>query len=808
MSGYSFNPYALPNIVVGLGLLLWGALLRMRESRSETGIWALGASLSAATWLLGIAAAYSSTTALLASRWINVSQVGVILLVPTLYELIRHLLGLTGWRRLLSPGLWGVATIFLFLLFFTSDYQALPHHYFWGYYVRYRTAGLALSGYFGCVLVFLLTECWRVWRQAPPESARRRRAFTLLVGFGVGFLAAVDFLPAYGVAIYPFGYIMVAFTVVTVGNAAWRYRTASVTAYAAAEQILKTLPDGVLILDEIGLIARVNARGSELIGRSAEDLLGHSLDEVLPAMAALAARVGSERSKKPVSGEIELEKNPGSAKTFIDVTVDALYDVPGAPSLTVLVLQDVTHYRVAIDRIQELIHFDQTTGLPNRRHLQNRINRAIKDCAFQRQVAVSVVRVEHVQHVLDSAPDRMPPDPVLMAVSERLRDFAEAANDQGLSATVGYLHGYEFAMFFEGMESIGQITLTVAELLARLRQPVERGTHRVKPVVWLGVSLYPGDGRTANRLLECAMAATDQAASAGDERAHFYNASSNAVAVDSLMLSTRLEHAIEKGELDLHFQPIVNANSHAIEFVEALVRWDDPRHGLRSPAEFIHVAEQSGLVIALDRWVLIRACETAARWRQIKGQSAPAVTVNLSGVHLSTTAGTDLVGTVEEALKATGLAPDRLVLEITESRMVIAKKEVVGALSRLREQGVHISMDDFGTGYASLSYLQWLPLDELKIDRSFVAAIGHDARKTALLEAMLLLARKLDLHVIAEGVDDPRQVAFLAQHGCDYLQGYLFCRPVSGEKFSEILQGRSVPWSLQNLENGCDARAV
>lgn len=804
MTGYGFNVYALPNVAVGVGLLLWGVLIRQRESHSETGVWALAGALSAAMWLLGYAVAYSSKTELLASRWIDVAQVGVILLVPTLYELMRLLLGLAGWRAALSPALWLIAAIFLFLLFFTGDFQTLPYHYFWGYYAHYRVAGLALFGYFGCVLVFLLAECWRIWHHSPPGSMRRRRALTLFIGFGVGFLAAVDFLPASGLAMYPFGYLMVAFTVITVGNAAWRYRTISVTSFAAAEQILKTLSDGVLVLDEAGTVARVNARGAELLGTRTEDLLGRNLHEILPSSASLVARL-SARPSKSISGEIELEKNANRAKKFIDVTVDALYDALGAPSLTVLVLQDVTQYRVAIERIQELIFFDQTTGLPNRRHLQSRIKQSIKDCALHRQVVVSVVRIEHVQHVLEPAPDRVSPDPVSMAVSARLRDFAVTMNDRGLPTTVGYLQGYEFAMVFEGVESIAQITITVAEVLDCLRQPVERGMHRVKPVVWLGVSTYPGDGRSADRLLECAMAATDQAASAGDERAHFYNASSNAVAIDSLVLSTRLERAIEEGELELYFQPIINAKSHAVEFVEALVRWNDPRHGLRSPAEFIQVAEQSGLVVALDRWVLFQACKTAASWQKSKKFPAPAITVNLSGVHLNNTAGTDLVEAVEATLEKTGLPSNRLVLEITESRMVRAKEEVIDALTRLHDQGVRISMDDFGTGYASLSYLEWFPLDKLKIDRSFVTAIGHDARKTALLEAMLLLAEKLGLHVVAEGVEDPSQVAFLAQRGCEYLQGYLLCRPVSADELSVTLQEWSVPSLAWRSEDGGDA---
>lgn len=794
MDGYWFNPYAMPNLVVGLGILVWGWFLRKTEAQSETGIWAFGVASSAAVWLLGFAAAYCSLTSTLAGRWISVAQAGVVVLAPMLYEFMSKLLGFSGWRKAITPIVWAIAAVFLILLAVTGDYLAPPYHYFWGFYAHYRLGGKAFAVYFVGVALFLSLECWRTWRRAPHGSVRRRRALVLLVGFGGGFLAAVDFIPALGIPVYSFGYLMAAFTVSIFGYASWRYQTISVTSEVAAEQILKTLSDGVLVLDEMGTIARLNNRGVQMIGKEANDLLGRRLEEVLPSMEQSIGQADAEtRSPDVVSREIELLDGGGGNKRIVDVTVDTLRDRSGASSLTVLVLQDVTRYRNAIEKIQKLTYFDQATGLPNRRHLRARMDQIIKGSPGSNRFALGVLRVERVKRVLLGSQHAISPDSILMAVAQRLKEFLAATEARGIPVMAGILQGYDFAILFEDVEGLGQLSRLLSDALTYLRVPVDQGSIRFKPMVWLGVGLYPQDGVRPDELLERAIAAVDQAVSTKSENIHFYNDATNEASVRSLALSTRLECAIENRELEMHFQPVVNANSCQIEYAEALARWSDPLHGNCSPEEFIPVAEQSDLALALDQWALSEACAAAVRWDSPGKRAVPAVAVNLSGSHLNQVARGSLVGMVRSVLEVSGLTPDRLVLEITERCLVEAKEDLISELGRLREQGVRISMDDFGTGYASLSYLEWLPLDKLKIDRSFVTAIGRDARKTVILEAMLSLAKKLDLRVVAEGVEDPRQVDFLVRHGCEYLQGYLFSRPVPGEKFNELLQEWSIP---------------
>lgn len=800
MNGYWLNPYAIPNLVVGLAMLAWGWFLRHREAQSGTGVWAFGTASSAALWLLGFAAAYCSATPTIANRWISVSQAGVIVLTPMLYEFMSRLLDFSGWRKAITPVVWAIAAAFLILLVVTGDYLAPPYRYFWGFYAHYRIGGMAFAACFVCVTLFLSIECWRVWRSAPDNSLRRRRALLLLVGFGVGYLAAVDFIAALGVPVYAFGYAMAAFTVAILGYASWRYQSISVTSEAAAEQILKSLSDGVLVLDEMGVIARLNPRITELIGMKSDDLLGRKLGEAVPSMAHLIADMGTKaRSSNTTLKEIELSDWIGGNRR-VNVTINMLRDIRGAPSLTVLVLQDVTRYRNAIDKIEKLTFFDQATGLPNRRHLQARMDQFIKGSLGARRFALAVFRVEHVKHVLLDLHHSISPDPVLKTTAQRLDEFAVEKAGLGMSIVAGFLHGYHFALLIEEVQNVGQISLVLTEALTKMREPVEQGTIRFRPDIWLGVCLYPQDGDHPEQLTEKAIAAADQAASTRNENVHFYDIATNDASVRSLALSARLEGAIENSELELHFQPVVTASSGQIEFVEALTRWSDPLHGPCPPEEFIPVAEQSGLAVALDRWVLSQACAAAVHWSIPKGNTAaPAVAVNLSGFHLNRVTRGSLIDMVRTALAESKLAPDRLVLEITERRLVEAKEVLVSELTELREQGVRISMDDFGTGYASLSYLEWLPLDKLKIDQGFVKAIGRDARKMVLMESMLTLGKKLGLKVVAEGVEDPSQVDFLIRHGCEYLQGFWISRPVPAGVLNSFFQ----EWSNLPLSGRC-----
>ncbi|HET6725334.1 MAG TPA: EAL domain-containing protein [Gammaproteobacteria bacterium] len=771
MADYNLSLFVLPNLIVAAATLLWGLLLYWRDPDSPASPWAVAVAVSVALWQVAYGMGYIARTPGLAQRWIAFGQIGIIFIGPSLYEQLRRLLDLRGWRSRLSPLLWIAAAVELYLLLGADAFLGPPYHYAWGWYPHYRVGGTVLAAGLSATLIFLFVCCLLTWKDSPRDSGRRHRARLLLIGFCVSFTAAIDFLGCLGIAVYPFGYIMVGFTVVAVGYAAWRYRVIGVTSRAAAEQVLKTLSDGVLVLDDLGVVAVANERAALLLGRPVAELVGKTLTNVVPAL--------TWREEPGDETELAFAGLDG-AERILNVKADTLRNDDGSASLTVYALQDVTRYHEAADRIRELVYFDQATGLPNKRHLRDKLVESLERASPARIVAVCAMRVKHIRHLAD-VPGGSAADPVLHAIAVRLKTFTETSESGAVTAA--RTSSNEFVLLFSQVDSVGELTAQLNRLNTRLREPVTVDKRILRPALWLGVSLYPNDADDADALVERATAAMDQAAAIRTENTHFFNASANSAALRAQDLDSRLARAIEADELKPYFQPIINTDTGAIDYAEALVRWADPLRGVRMPDEFVPGAEESGLIVTLDRWMIHASCREAARWRGNGKDSAPRVAVNVSGVDLAASGRDDLVATVEAALKTSGLPPNRLEIEITETRAVTTDEAVLDKLRRLRALGVRITVDDFGTGYASLSYLQQFPLDALKVDASYVAAIGEDRKRTALLRSILVLAGQLGLEIVAEGVEAPHQAAFLRRYGCHLVQGFLFCRPLPAAEF-------------------------
>ncbi|HET7307213.1 MAG TPA: EAL domain-containing protein [Gammaproteobacteria bacterium] len=780
LDAYEFSVFALPNLIVAAATLLWGLLLRWRMSESSAGVWALVVAVSVVLWQAAYAMGYISRTPEVAQQWIALGQIGIIFIGPGLYELLRRLLGLSDWRDRLSGPIWIAAVGLLYVLLATDDFLGAPYHYAWGYYADYHLGGTLLGASLCATLLFLFVCSFTTWRASPRDSGRRHRARILLYGFSVSFLGVFDFAACWGFALYPFGYVMVAFTVVTIGYAAWRYRVVAVGSHAAAMQVLKTLSDGVLVLDDLGAISVVNEQAALLLGRPHDDLIGRTMKDILPALNFNRELSGNETSGT-VDTEVRLTGRDGVKRT-LNVKVNVMRDAHGDAPLTVYALQDVTRYREALERIRKLVWFDQATGLPNKRHLDDKLGQALGRATLTQGIAVCALRLEHVRRLADMP--GAPANPLQAEISARLKRFVASVAPG--TVTAARIQSHEFVLLFERMDSVGKLTTQLNRLNAILREPVDIGGRSIQPVLWLGVSLYPNDGETAAALLERAAAAMDQAAEDRASQVHFFNAAANAAALQSLALDSRLARAIEANELQPWFQPVINTDTGGIEYAEALVRWRDPERGLRLPDEFIPVAEESGLIVTLDRWMLSAACAEAAQWNS--QTSAPRVAVNVSGAHLAATRGADLAAAIGAILERDALTPDRLELEITETHVVTADKPMLNNLRRLRDLGVRIAVDDFGTGYASLNYLQQFPLDSLKIDASYTMAIGRDQTRTALLQSILTLASQLELEVVAEGVEAPHQAAFLRRYGCHLMQGYLFCRPLPADEFRHFVE--------------------
>lgn len=519
----------------------------------------------------------------------------------------------------------------------------------------------------------------------------------------------------------------------------------------------------------------IASRESTVLIREESDSLRRDIADLRKEAANLRRETADLRKKL-----LHTRRKTAGAKAELGARTEALLREANE-QLVVAAIHAQTMNETAQQTALQMTHMakhDFLTGLPNRMLLNDRLERSIALAKRQgKKVALMYMDVDHFKHINDSL-GHMIGDQLLQCIAKRLYACVR------LSDTVSRLGGDEFVVLLADVEDAHGAALTAQKLIEAMAEPHLIGIHRLHVTLSIGISLYPDDGKDIESVIRNADTAMYHAKKKGRNNYQVFTPDMKVRAVKRQFVKQALHRALEQNKFVLHYQPKVNLATGAITGAEALLRWQRSNQRIAYPAQFLSVAEESGLIGPIGQWALGEACRQAQVWLQ-SGLDFGQMAVNISAMEFQ---GKDFFAGVQNILKNTGLDPHHLTLELTETGMMQDTQQTMDILQTLKDLGVKIAIDDFGTGYSSLSYLRSFPIDELKIDQSFVQAIDSD-EGDAIVSAVIAIGKSLKQQVVAEGIETNKQLAFLQSRHCAEGQGYYFGCPVPAEGFTALLAG-------------------
>jgi diguanylate cyclase (GGDEF)-like protein len=538
---------------------------------------------------------------------------------------------------------------------------------------------------------------------------------------------------------------------------------------------LKYMSQGLCMFDADERLVVANDRYAAMYGLGPEQVKpGMPLRQILEGRIALGAYAGGDPETYIAERLAAVREREASTKiqTLPDGRVIAIVHQPIADGGWVATHEDITERRSFEARIAHMAHHDALTDLPNRALFNERLEQATERVKRGDAVGVHLLDLDLFKNVNDTL-GHAAGDKLLVAVADRLRGIVRGTD------TVARMGGDEFAVVQAGIKQPSEAAWLAERVVAALSEPYDIDGHQVIIGASVGIAIGPTDGIDPGQLIRNADLALYRAKSAGRGAFHFFETGMDVQMQVRCELENDMRNALSAGQFDLHYQPVLDLENDDIVGVEALIRWHHPKRGMISPGEFIPLAEETGFIVPLGEWVIRQACATAAAWPgKVK------IAVNLSPAQFKSQG---LVQTVLSALASSGLAANRLELEITENVLLQDTTATLATLHRLRELGVHIAMDDFGTGYSSLRYLQSFPFDKIKIDRSFVRDITVSTGSLNIVRAVAAMAKGLGMRTTAEGVETQEQLDTIRSEGCTEIQGFLFSRPQPAHEIEQFL---------------------
>jgi diguanylate cyclase (GGDEF)-like protein/PAS domain S-box-containing protein len=552
-----------------------------------------------------------------------------------------------------------------------------------------------------------------------------------------------------------------------------------------AQVTLNSIGDAVVCTDMSGNITFLNFVAEKMTGWAWQEAAGRPMLEVLqildagsrePAPHPINVAVGVDRTLRLSSNCILVRRD--GFETPIEDSVAPIHDREGKETGAVIIFRDVSTARAMAAQMTHSAQHDFLTGLPNRMLLNDRVTQAIVLAPrHSKKVAVLFLDLDGFKHINDSL-GHPTGDKLLQSIAKRLVACVRSSD------TVSRQGGDEFVVLLSEMEQSEDAAISALRILQAVAEAHTIDHHDLHVTASIGLSVFPDDGKDAETLIKNADTAMYQAKENGRQSYQFFRPAMTVRAVERQSIEENLRRALERREFTLHYQPKIKLRSGEITGAEALLRWTHPVRGSVSPAQFIPVAEDCGLILPIGQWVLREACKQARAWLDA-GLPLGTMAVNISSMEFRDDNFLESVFTI---LSETGLDPRALELELTESVLMKRAESATSVLKTLRARGVQIAVDDFGTGYSSLSYLRKFPIDALKIDQSFVRQITSAPDDSTIVTAVISMGRSMKLRVVAEGVETREELAFLQTHQCDEAQGFYFSRPVLPHQFAMLLK--------------------
>lgn len=783
--GGIMNVFSLILTILSILYIVLGAKVFRLDRRARQNKLFFVLNLCLFVWSFATALYISARSELSCSIWYKLSSVGCYLFIGSVLHFFLFFTKreniLNRWWKyaiLYAPGI-GFSILEIVFDFYVKSY--VRGEYGWSIVaqtdsVLFIASIVYIVVYFtACILLSLIFSRTGI---TPREKKQAKvlmitSTMSLLIGLAIMVVVSVfevdipDITPISG-AIWSFG----------IYYAIVKYQLLSLTPSFIAENLFQTIADSVILADPYGTVININPEAQRLLGYQKDDLLGRSLNEIFTNDDRSANNISELMNRCPVRGAETYMVSKTNMHIPVILSISECNDSFNSRLGFVLASKDVTEYKKAEEKIQYLATHDSLTGLPNRLMFTQLLDHAILSAKREnKSLAVFFVDLDRFKTINDTK-GHDAGDELLKTIAARYQQVLRASD------VVCRQGGDEFVILIENIRKSSDLKQIATQILLSTYEPVVLFGDECRVTASIGISVYPKDGEDSQLLMKHADIAMYCAKEDGKNNYQYYSKDLQSLSMGRLAIEKNLRLALERCELSLHYQAKVNFKTGAITGVEALLRWQNPELGNVTPTQFIPVAEETGIIVPIGKWVLKNACAQNMIWQK-QGLPTVCMAVNLS---LRQLLDSNLPRDIADALRESGMEPQLLELEVTESMIMNNPRKMIEILQRIKNMGVRLAIDDFGTGYSSLAQLKQFPVDTLKIDRSFIRNIPEDKEDKAIAHAIICMGETLGLTVVAEGVETIEQMNYLKDQSCDEMQGFYFSKPVVPEQFAELLR--------------------